>query len=373
MENSETGFLVLTLLPRCSSSLSNKKLRRKPSPATAFKSPPTSPEELEEIRKSSLSKQKTRVQFGSPQAAEYEVDGPPGHLTPLPNEVTRKRYSMDQKKKTEVEEEITQETKENNTILAEWEQEFDEPRSSSRRKRRDRRSSSLFTPSPMLVERNANGDADSSDNTPPREPLASSVPSPSILVMENLASLRMGSPAKDADSTSKSLLTAEKSSVEATASESPAVVSCDQHADTVQFGVSLQSVNSTGGAMDITPPRSDTPHSSTTSNVTRSADSQADATPPPTNVSLETIHSVGGALDLASPASPCQPSLPHRHSPISRMSDSSENGTFEVGSFEAAVRISFQLTFPFCSLFSHAPMLLLGRIMQLLLILSKLC
>jgi hypothetical protein len=349
MEYSETGFLLLTLLPRCSSSLSNKKRRRKPSPATAFKSPPTSPEELEEIRKSSLSKQKTRVQFGSPQAAEYEVDGPPGHLTPLPNEVTRKRYSMDQKKKTEVEEEMTQETKENNTILAEWEQEFDEPRSSSRRKRRDRRSSSLFTPSPMLVERNADGDTDSNDNTPPREPLVSSVPSPSILVMENLASLRMGSPAKDSESTSKSLLTAEKSSVEATAtsSESPAVVSCDQHADAVRFGVSLQSVNSTGGAMDITPPRSDTPHSSTTSNVTRSANSQADATPPPANVSLETIHSVGGALDLASPASPCQPSLPHRHSPISRMSDSSDNGTFEEGSFEAAVGPSFQFIFHF--------------------------
>ena len=29
---------------------------------------------------------------------EYEIDRPPGHLTPMSQEVTRKRYSMDPKK-----------------------------------------------------------------------------------------------------------------------------------------------------------------------------------------------------------------------------------------------------------------------------------
>jgi hypothetical protein len=213
--------------------LSSLKKRRKPSPNDRFKTPPASPEELEEISKQSNQPKKSfRVQFGSPQAAEYEIDGPAGQLTPMPSREARERYSMDEKAKTEADEEITQETKQNSALLAEWEEEFKEPRSSSRRRRKNRRSSSLFTPSPMAVE----CDKDS-NTTPPRDQLASSAPSPSVVVMENLASLRMGSPTKDSEPTG----TKESSS-------------CQHNLDTVEFRVSLESVNSTGGAMDTPSP-----------------------------------------------------------------------------------------------------------------------
>jgi hypothetical protein len=77
----------------------------------------------------------------------------------MSQEVTRERYSMDPKEPTREENEITHETKQNNLILSEWEDQFsvmtsnknrssDRSRSgsSSKQNRRNRRSSSIFSP-----------------------------------------------------------------------------------------------------------------------------------------------------------------------------------------------------------------------------------
>ncbi len=83
----------------------------------------------------------------------------------MSQEVTRKRYSMDPKKRSREDEEITQETKQNNLILSEWEDQFsttveDKVRRSHRKRRREssskklsrrnRRSSSIFSPSSRI-------------------------------------------------------------------------------------------------------------------------------------------------------------------------------------------------------------------------------
>lgn len=199
------------------------------------------------------------------------IDEPPQSLTPLPSDVTRARYSMDQKEKTEVEEELTIETKQNSVLLAEWEEDFAEPRSSSRRKRKDRRSSSLFTPSPMLNYETSDG-----------ESISSTAPSPSAEIMKNLESLRMASPAAPAP------LNENQDPQES--SSFPTYPQPRREECTSEFGVNLEAINTTGGAMDISPPQ-------------RALPSPGDTTPPPSTVSLEAIHSVGGALGMESPAS----------------------------------------------------------------------
>jgi hypothetical protein len=204
------------------------------------------------------------VQFGLPQAAEYEIDEPPQSLTPLPSHVTRARYSMDQKEETQVEEELTHETKQNSALLEEWEEDFAEPRSSSRRKRNNRRSSSLFTPSPML-----------DDDKSARENVSLTAPSPSVEVMTNLASMRMASPAA-------TNLQANQEPAQSSSSL-PSRTPSQTQEYTAEFGVNLEAINATGGAMDITPPQRALSHAPA--------------------MSLESIHSVGGALDMESPAS----------------------------------------------------------------------
>jgi hypothetical protein len=204
------------------------------------------------------------VQFGLPQAAEYEIDEPPQSLTPLPSHVTRARYSMDQKEQTQVEEELTHETKENSALLEGWEEDFAEPRSSSRRKRKNRRSSSLFIPSPML-----------DDDKSARETVSPTAPSPSVEVMQSLASMRMASPAA-------TNLQANQEPAQSSSSLPPCTPSQTQEY-TADFGVNLEAINATGGAMDITPPQRALAHAPA--------------------MSLESIHSVGGALGMESPAS----------------------------------------------------------------------
>lgn len=191
---------------------------------------------------------------------------------------------MNPKEQTHDEEEMTIETKRNSAILAEWEDEVQATSSASRRRqqRKNRRSSSLFTPSPMSLLQ------DDEEH-----------PSPSAIVMENLASLCVDSPAEKASDPPilTPLLTSDSSPSDHSGSE------------TAEFAINLDSVNSNGGAMDISPPRLD-------DSVT------ADTTPPPSNVNLIAIHSVGGALDRASPESY---TLAKVHSPISRMNESSEH------------------------------------------------
>ena len=232
---------------------------------SSYKTPPASPLKK---RKSRSGRPKKNVQFGLPQAAEYDIDQPSGQLTPMPSDVTKQRYSMDIKEQTKVEEEMTQETKQNSILLAEWEEEFEEPRSSSRRRRKNRRSSALFTPSPNLKSDRDDNDERNLDQTTLMLDSALEAQSPSVQVAETLASLTMASPASTSESAAKPL-TREL---------------------TAEFEVDLNQINSSGGAMDITPPQTN-----------QSAGQEI--TPPPSSVSLESIHTVGGALDLESPAS----------------------------------------------------------------------
>jgi hypothetical protein len=305
-----------------------------------------------------------------PQAAEYEVDGPPGQLTPMPSHVTRERYSMEEKQKTRVEEETTQETKQNSAVLAGWEEEFEEPPSLSRRKRnKNRRTSSVFTPSPMLVDKEDSKDTGSNNTTTPtRAQLASAVPSPSAAVLETLASLRMASPANDVESVFNSSTYSP--------GEAPSEGSAASQQNTVELRVNLQSFHSTGGAMDTRPPWYGSPqHIIDTATDNRVETTQhADTTPTPTNVSLDTIHSVGGALDSESPGS-MQGASPVPFDTTSQIGRKADlESSFEEGSFEAAVGVAvvqpcFRVTL-FSLIFSCS---LLGRIMRSLLILSRLC
>jgi hypothetical protein len=326
---------------------------------------------------SNLPRKNFRVQFGMPQAAEYEVDGPPGQLTPMPSHVTRERYSMEEKQKTRVEEETTQETKQNSAVLAGWEEEFEEPSSQSRRKRnKNRRTSSVFTPSPMLVDKE-DGKATDSNNTttPTRVQLASAAPSPSTAVLENLASLRMASPANDVESAFNGSTISESPSTYSSGKASSEGSAASQQ-NTVELRANLQSFHSTGGAMDTTPPWRGSPQhiiDTTTDNRVETIQ-HADTTPTSTNVSLDTIHSVGGALDSESPGS-MQGASPVPFDTTSQIGRKADlESSFEEGSFEAAVGVAvvqpcFRVTM-FSLIFSCC---VLGRIMQSLLILLRLC
>ena len=269
-------------------SLSHKKRPKSQNEEDKFHTPPT-PEDIDQPAMTLSHKRSNRVQFGSPRAVEYEVDGPTVHLTPLPSEVTRKRYSMDPKEQTQEEEEMTIETKRNSAILAEWEDEVQATSSASRRRqqRKNRRSSSLFTPSPMSLLQ------DDEEH-----------PSPSAVVMENLASLCVDSPAEQMS----------EPPISTPVSTSDSSFSDRSGTETAEFAINLDSVNTNGGAMDISPARLDETSSTT------------DTTPPPSNMNLLAIHSVGGALDRASPETF---TLSKVHSPISRMNESSDHSYFK--------------------------------------------
>lgn len=269
----------------------------------------------------SKTKKQRHVQFGSPTAVEYVIGEPAKQLTPLPNEVTRKRYSMDEKKATVEEEELTIETKHNTSILAEWEDDCEvkgrlgDPRrrrgdsagaNGSRNRRRSnggRRSSSIFSPSPMcLLEADTVKSLSSREGCIQEEeekeddqvalPVAPSMEpekSPSVLMAANLASLRM-SPDE----------VSHKNTSAAAAPTCSAGLSPTGNDNTWEGFVDLGSVNVSGGAMDVSrrtpvPPlpcnNSITPMPQSTSTV------GAHLTPPPANGTMDAIHSLGGAMD----------------------------------------------------------------------------
>jgi hypothetical protein len=369
--------------------------------------PPTSPEEEERLRvlllerstssngDSDKPKKSFRVQFGSPQAAEYEIDGPSAQLTPLPSDVTRQRYSMEQKVVLLEEQELTQETKANSAVLAEWEEGFEElPRAASRGRRgkhKNRRDSGLFTPSPDSLSGSLysqDGDDEMEERTPPRKPLAVETEntSPSMMVMENLASLRM-SPMKreeamlsptlandnDDDDDTFTLQNKENSwrrasdssnlsspSMNTSASDQSTVVTSPNHHGTAELVVNLQSIHSDGGAMDNTAsPPARTHISSLTYDTTTTTAHAGETTPPPTNISLDTIHSFGGALeeeeelespiDLVVQPSPRSPSVClAAHKPeqanVSHLSNTTPNRKSSTdGALESAVSKLFQI------------------------------
>jgi hypothetical protein len=384
--------LKIFLCP-CYFSLSNPRPRRPPNLRAQLKTPLTSPEEGERLRlllesgNSEKPKKSFRVQFGSPQAAEYEIDGPSAQLTPLPSDVTRKRYSMEQKVVPECEEELTEETKANSALLAEWEEGFDEPRASrGRRKNKNRRDSSLFTPSPdsSLLDSH-DGDDGMGERTPRRIPLVTAL-SPSVVVMENLASLRM-SPVNreeamlstlanddhfDEDDgfilqnkvnswlrTSDSNLSSPSPSVAAasaatntSASDQSTVVTSPNHHGIAELVVNLQSIHSDGGAMDNTDTASP-PARTLISSLTYDTQHAGETTPPSNDVSLDTIHTFGGALEkLESPidlvkASPCFRSVCLAHKPeqenVSPLSNTSNRKSATNGALESAVSRLFQI------------------------------
>jgi len=107
-----------------------------------------------------------KVQFGHSMAAEFIAEEPTGALTPMPIDVARERFPIEQKNNTQEELAETAETKCNTSILSEWEQDFDELikddddeeleamlfTETTRRNKRNgttrRRDSTVFTPSP---------------------------------------------------------------------------------------------------------------------------------------------------------------------------------------------------------------------------------
>lgn len=276
-------------------------------------------------RDGTIPKKGHRVQFGSPSAVEYHVDEPTAQLTPMPSEITRKRYSMNPKEDSKEEEELTHETKQNNAILMEWETQFldnigDETTPDNNPKRRarssisrsnsirrqhraSRRSSSIF--SPLILsgddddDDETTGDDSSSCSTVETQHRSSFViaspaeASPSVLVAQSLASLRMSTnlSSDTADDLSVGELSDRNESSHLIAS------TAKREANTWEFAVNLGSVHVVGGAMETSP----TPSSPSTllPTIASSAGPMLcdEPTPPPANVNMEAIHRVGGALD----------------------------------------------------------------------------
>jgi hypothetical protein len=243
---------------------------------------------------------------------------------------------MDAKVLDPQEEEMTEETKQNSATLAEWEDDFEEqPRRVSRNRRRNRRDSSLFTPSPELSFQDDDDSNDDIANHDQKDKLLKA-PSTSLVVMENLASLQMAS---SEDSSSGSPPTVQLSSASSTPSsiasasdraiwpQSRGVVETDQsfdtsHSagsnssdestvlsspiqavpDTAELVVDLQSINAQGGAMDTTPP------GLWPAKDTKQDQAKVETTPPQPNVNLDAIHRFGGALEDQSNGNPLQSS-----------------------------------------------------------------
>jgi hypothetical protein len=297
-------------------SLSNIKPKRPRNQTPRYKTPPTSPEDLE-VSSQAKEQQPRRVQFGVPSAVEYEVDRPPGHLTPMSQEVTRKRYSMDPKESTHEEEKMTQETKENNMILSEWEDQLsigeasrsknnntsDRTRgksgSSTKRNRKNRRSSSIFSPASRMSldyddtnERNCDTSEDKFDSKHSTCSLAAatSTASPSMMVAKDLASLSM--------SPSNTSPEERKHTNNCMVTSTIPMPSADEQR-TWDCVADLGSINSKG-ASELSPQLrpgviQSTGSSSSASSATNTLMISEKNTPPPTNINLDTIHSFGAA------------------------------------------------------------------------------
>lgn len=264
--------------------------------------------------------QPRRVQFGLPSAVEYEVDRPPGHLTPMSQEVTRKRYSMDPKEFTHKEEQMTQETKDNNMILSQWEDQFSigigkanrmknnnkndrtsgKGGPSSSRNRRNRRSSSIFCPASRMSldydDTNESSCHSLEDNLDTKHSSCSlaarSTTSPSMIVAKNLASLSM-SPSNTAPEER------EHTHISLRTNTTPLPSNAEQQ--TWDFVADLGSINSKG-ARELSPPlRSGMIQSTTGGSSSSSSTCIATNTLPitkkitqlPTNINLDTIHNFG--------------------------------------------------------------------------------
>ena len=282
----------------------------------SFYTPPTTPDDDEgEVSSHSLKTMTgPRVQFGSPQAVEFDSEGPAVHLTPLPSEVTRQRYSMMQVEPSKGEADMSVETKRNTALLAEWEDDGPVQVTSSaarrRQQRNTRRSSSIFTPSPHSTsllddERDVAGEMPISTV---RRDTGRGDASPATMVLENLASLCVNSP-----SIEQPVLTPMSISLCSSSSDSSSSPSSGNQvvvASTSELAISLKDLNSHGGAVAPTVRRVPSPDAGYTTGID--------------TMSLQAIHSVGGALGTG-------PAHEGRQlSPISRMSHSATAVTVTV-------------------------------------------
>jgi len=282
--------------------LSNPRPKRPRGHTTRYKTPQKSTDELDALSESNVHLSR-RVQFGIPSAVEYEIDRPPGHLTPMSQEVTRKRYSMDPKESTREEDEITQETKQNNLILSEWEDQFSMMRnninrscdrsrsgSSSKRDKRNRRSSSIFSPASRISLAYDNSNHTNRDAKEKDDAFTSSPPDSKLAMVTT-------------DSTSLV-----ESSSHATSQATP--MSTARRADenqTWDFVADLGSINSKG-AMELSP-HSSSPRTiesacgrgnSTIMNTSNSMMLEENSQPP-ADVNLDTINTLRAAIDDESP------------------------------------------------------------------------
>lgn len=120
------------------------------------------------------------VQFGTVDAAEFDLERPAVEFTPMSSEVAQAKYSIDKKAHDaeQQEEETTEETKQNAAILAQWDAAFDDlegeeedhfSTTDNRRQRRstgrrDRRSSSFFSKSSQSLIATDDDDDDTNNN-----------------------------------------------------------------------------------------------------------------------------------------------------------------------------------------------------------------
>mmetsp|Transcript_14139 Transcript_14139/g.35527 ORF Transcript_14139/g.35527 Transcript_14139/m.35527 type:complete len:577 (-) Transcript_14139:132-1862(-) len=306
----QNGSFSASRAPPPKGCLSNPRPKRPRGQTPRYKTPPKSSVELS-ARSESNSHQSRRVQFGIPSAVEYEIDRPPGHLTPMSQEVTRKRYSMDPKEPTREEDEITQETKQNNSILSEWEARFstmpekkirshDRSKrngSSNKRNRRNRRSSSIFSP----ANRVSLACGHSNQNNPAMNQADNS---------HTLPSSHSKSAIDATDLTSQRVLSSNKLSEDSLKKSQAKAMSIARSADenqTWDILADLGSINSKG-AMELSPHSSTPEIKESVSRIVGNASTNVgcstkleEKSPPPCNVNFDAINAVGAALNDDSP------------------------------------------------------------------------
>jgi len=242
---------------------------------------------------------------------EYEIDRPSGHLTPMSQEVTRKRYSMDPKESTQDEEKITNETKQNNLILSKWEDHFSSTNqcsdgsrrtsSSWKRSRRNRRSSSIFSPANRTSLVSCNSDQTNDDVKGKKDENQSHNPldrislgSPSAVVATKYSSRNMLQPQNSLDGTCDGPIS------QATPTSTAGRVEENR---TWNFVADLGSINSKG-AMELSPnPSSSGITESMFGGCTRTITNPSglmiheENTQPPPAIAIDTVKIFGGTVD----------------------------------------------------------------------------
>ncbi len=234
----------------------------------------------------------------------------------MSQEVTRQRYSMDPKEPTKEEDDITQETKQNNQILSEWEDQFSpmpetknrshgrvkRKGSLNRRNRRNRRSSSIFSPASRTSLATDHSDQCNLETNLQHDALTFTSPhSKPAIVSTNLHSkpTGMSSSTKLSEETN-SQLTPQANSV-------PPLASSIDEKRTWDFMAHLGSINSKG-AMELSPhsstPEAKEPVSTVVANLNVNIGKSTkfeEKNPPPYDVKFDTINAVGAALNNDSP------------------------------------------------------------------------